>query len=251
MRGTVIMWNGERGVVTAATKRFEFDINHWQGGVAPAANMTVEIATDDGKLTGLTPISEADLAKESLAAMTGEGRKYAKAIFANVGQDVAIGYGIFFFLAMFVSLISDSGFIDVRVTLADLLSGHMNYVMRGEGSARGVLLVLIATATMAVPYFWQHKLAPLAFTVPLFFTAKAFWPLYQQHRQQQEAIEAMGELSRTMGELAEQMGADAGGPLSNLGIAAWLLFATVIFLAFRGVMRFRARARTVTSSSAS
>lgn len=241
MRGSIIIWNGERGVVAASGRRYEFDISHWHGSIAPAANMTVDIATDDGKLTGLTPISEADLAKESLAAMTGVGRKYAQAIFADVGQDVAIGYGVFFFLAMFASLISDAGFIDVRITLADLLSGDATYVAHGDDSAGGVLLVLLATATIAVPYFWKHKLAPLAFAVPLLFTAKAFWPLYQQHRQQREAVEAMGELSRTMGDLAEQMGADVGGPLSNLGIAAWLLFATVIFLAFRGVMRFLAR----------
>jgi hypothetical protein len=242
MRGTVILWNGERGVVAAATQRHEFDISHWQGGVAPAANMTVEIATgDDGELTGLTPVSEAELAKESLAAITGKGRWYTKAVFADVGQDVAIGYGIFFLLAMFVSVISGSGFFDVDITLADLLSGDATYAAEGEGGGRGVLLVLLASATIAVPYFWKHKLAPLAFTVPLLFTAKAFWPLYQQHRRQQDAIEAMGELSRSMGELAERIGADASGPLFNLGIGAWLLSATVIFLAFRGVMRFLAR----------
>ena len=251
MRGTIILWNGERGVVAATGQRYEFDISHWQGGVAPAANMTVEIATADGELTGLTPISEAELAKESLAAMTGEGRRYAKAIFADVGRDVAIGYGVFLFLALFVSLISGNGFIEVRVTLADLLSGDTARALFGEGSGRGVLLVLLATATIAVPYLWKHKLAPLAFAVPLLFTAKAFWPLYQQHRREREALEAMGELSRAMGELAERMSADAGGPLSNLGIAAWLLFATVIFLAIRGVMRTLARTQAVTSSSAS
>src|SRR5262245_33697610 len=178
MRGSIIMWNGERGVVAADGRRYEFDIGVWHGNVAPAANMTVEIAADDGKLSGLTPISEAELAKESLAAMTGEGRKYAQAIFADVGQEVAIGYGVFFFLAMFVSLISGAGHMDVRVTLADLLSGDTARALRGEGGAGGVLLVLLTTATIAVPYLWKHKLAPLAFAVPLLITAKAFWPLY-------------------------------------------------------------------------
>ena len=84
------------------------------------------------------------------------------------------------------------------------------------------------------------QLAPLAFAVPLLFTIMGFWPLYEQHREQQAAMEAMGEFGQMMGQMAEQMGAETGGPFSSLGIAAWLLFATVVYLAFKGVMRFLA-----------
>ena len=248
MRGTITMWRGDKGVVTAGGQRYDFDINHWQGIVAPAANMTVNVATADGKLTGLTPVNEADLAREKLAAMTGEGGKYAKAIFANVGKDVAIGYGLFFFIAVFVRLISANGYIDIKITLARLLSGDLARVALGGGSGKGVLLVLLATATIAVPYFLKHKIAPLAFAVPLLFTFFGFWPLYKQQRAQQEAMEAMG---REFGQMTEQMGGSTGGPLDSLGIGAWLLFATVIFLAFKGVMRFFARGQATTSSSAS
>lgn len=240
MRGTIIQWTGERGVVTAAGQRHDFDINHWQGNVAPAANMTVDVVTADGKLATLTPVNEADLARESLAAMTGKGSTYARAIFADVGKDVAIGYGAFFLIAMFVSLVSTNGFIDVKVTLADLLSGDMARAALGGGSGKGVLLVLLATATIAVPYLWKHKLAPLAFTVPLLFTAMAFWPLYKQHRQQQQAMEAMGEFGQAMSQMAEQMGAQASA-FDAIGIGAWLLVATVIFLAFKGITRYLAR----------
>jgi hypothetical protein len=170
--------------------------------------------------------------------MTGEGSRYAKAIFANVGPDVAIGYGAFLIIALFVSLVSTGGLIDVNVTLAGLLSGDLAHAALGGGSGKGMLLVLLATATIAVPYFWKHRLAPLAFVVPLLFTLQALWPLYEQHRQQQQALEAMGELSEMMGQMAEQMDADMGGHFSSLGIGAWLLFATVVFLAFKGVMRF-------------
>ena len=130
-------------------------------------------------------MSEADLAKEKLAAMTGEGGRYARAILAIVGMDVAIAYGVFFFIAVFVSVIAANGFIDIRVTLADLLSGDMARAAIGGGSGKGVFLVLLATATIAVPYFWKHKLAPLAFAVPLLITVYGFWPLYEQHRAEQ------------------------------------------------------------------
>ena len=251
MRGTVILWRDDKGVVTAGGQRYDFDINHWNGTVAPAPNMTVDLATTDGKLTGLTPVNEADLAQEKLAAMTGDGGRYARAIFADVGKDVAIGYGVFLFVALFVSLVATNGFIDVKVTLADLLSGDMARAALGGGSGRGVLLVLLATATIAVPYLWKHRLAPLAFAVPLLFTARALWPLYEQHRQQQEAMAAMGEFGQAMTGMAEQMGAQASA-FDAIGIGAWLLVATVIFLAFKGIARFLARSQpAVTSSSAS
>ncbi|MGH8250116.1 MAG: hypothetical protein ACREVI_05390 [Steroidobacteraceae bacterium] len=67
MRGTIIMWSGERGVVSASGQRYDFDINHWQGATAPAANMTVDLAV-------------------------AEGSKHAKAIFENVGKDIAIAW---------------------------------------------------------------------------------------------------------------------------------------------------------------
>lgn len=241
MRGTIIMWSGDKGVVTSGGQRYDFDINHWNGAVAPAANMTVELATADGKLTGITPVNEADLAKEKLAAMTGEGSKVAKAIFQNVGKDVAVGYGVFFIIAMFVGLISTGGFMDIKITLADLLSGDMARAALGGGSGKGILLVLLATATIAVPYFWKHKFAPLAFAVPLLITAMAFWPLYQQHQKQKQAMEAMGEFGQAMTQMAQQMGAQTSA-FDAIGIGAWLLFATVIFLGFKGITRFMARA---------
>lgn len=173
--------------------------------------------------------------------MTGEGSKYAKAIFENVGRDVAIAYGVFFIIAMFVSLISTGGIVDFKITLADLLSGDLARAALSGSSGKGTLLVLLATATIAVPYLWKHRFAPLAFTVPLLFTILGFWPLYEQHRAQQQAIEAMGDFGQMMGQMAQQMGGSAVGPFDNLGIGAWLLLATVIFLAFRGVMRFMAR----------
>jgi len=171
--------------------------------------------------------------------LTGKGSRYAKAIFENVGRDVAIAYGVFFVIAMFVSLISTGAFIDY--SLADLLGGDMTRVARSGVSGKGTLLVLLATATIAVPHFWKHKIAPLAFAVPLLFTVLGFWPLYKQHRAEQQAIEAMGELGPMMGQMSGQMGGSMGGPFDALGIGAWFLFATVIFLAFRGVMRFLAR----------
>ena len=172
--------------------------------------------------------------------MKGKVGRVARAVLASAGVDVAIGYGAFLVLSLFVSLLGAGGFMDAKVTLADLLAGDSAGAALGAGSGEGVLLVLFAGATILVPWLWKNRLAPLAFAVPLLFTAAAFRPLYEQHRAQQEAMEGLGELGLAAGRLAEQAGMSSG-PLDALGIGAWLLFATVIFLAFRGIARVVAR----------
>ncbi len=164
--------------------------------------------------------------------------KLAKAALENIGIDVAIAYAVFLMLALFVSLVATGGLIAESMTLADLLSVNRDFIEPEFASGKGLLLVLIATATIAVPWFWKHRLAPLAFASPLLFTLYAFWPLYKQHRAQQQAMAAMGDL---MGQLPEQMDSGANGPFDSLEVAAYLLFATVIYLAVKGVMRSLAR----------
>jgi hypothetical protein len=170
------------------------------------------------------------------AAMTGEGSRRARAYLAAIGNDIAIAYGVFVVLACFVSVIQASGIVDVSFTLADLLSGNTGFVALTGSSVRGSLLILLVTATIAVPYFWKHKLAPLAFTTPLALTLYAFWPLQEQHRTERDALVALGELGGRVGLTAEQM-RSAVSPFDALEVGAYLMFATVIYLAVRGVMR--------------
>jgi hypothetical protein len=172
--------------------------------------------------------------------MTGKAGRIGRAVLASAGIDVAIGYAVLLVLSLFVSLLGAGGFMDPKVKLADLLAGDPAGAALGTGSGEGVLLVLFAGATILVPWLWKNRLAPLAFTVPLLFTAAAFRPLYEQHRAQQEAMAGLGELGLAAGRMAEQAGMPSG-PLDALGIGAWLLFATVIFLAFRGIARVVAR----------
>lgn len=245
MRGTIIMWSGDKGVITAGGQRYDFDINAWQGAVAPAANMTVEVTVDGGRATGVKPVDEAELAKEKLAAMTGKGGEMAKAVFANVGKDVAIAYAVFLVVGLFFSMVSTGGFVDISISLADLLTRNDLAMMTGS-NGKGIFLLLLATATIAVPYFWKHKFAPLAFAVPLLFTIYGFWPMWEKYRAAKKMEEQMGEemrqLSEAFGQMAQQMGAgEADSGMGGLGFGAYIIFATVLYLAYKGVMRFLSR----------
>ena len=236
MRGTIILWSGEKGVVSADGQRFDFDIHHWKGNTAPAANLIVDLAVADGRLVGVTPVKEADLAREKLAELSGRGSKVARAVYADVGKDVAIAYGVFLFVALFLSVVSVQG-ADVSISLADLLSGNLGLaaVLGGSGG-KGTLLVLIAAASIAVPHFWKHQYAPLAFCIPLLFTAYGFWPVYKQYSETRKQIEAMSEFGRMFDQMAQEINSGI-----SLGISAWILIAAGIYLAFKGVMRFIGR----------
>jgi len=206
MRGTIIMWSGEKGVITAGGQCYDFDINQWQGATTPAANMTVEI-------------------------------KVAKAVFENVGKDVAIAYGVFLVAALFLNIISSAGMFGIELKLSNLLSSNTGIT----GTGQGVFLILLAGATIAVPHVWKHKFAPLAFVVPLLITLKGFWPMYQQHREAKKAMEAMAEFGQMMGHMAQQMTGNSSGIFDNLGFGAYIIFAATIYLAFKGVVRFLGR----------
>jgi len=173
-----------------------------------------------------------------LAAMTDKSGEVAKAVFDNVGKDVAIAYGVFLIAALFFNFISGAGLLGINLKLTNLLSEGMGIMGRG----RGIFLVLLAAATIAVPHFWKHKFAPLAFAVPLIITLMGLWPLYEQHRQQQQTMEAMGELSRALGQMAEQMAGGGGAMFSNMGFGAYIIFVAVGYLAYKGVLKFLSRA---------
>jgi hypothetical protein len=161
----------------------------------------------------------------------------ARDFLAAVRPDVALAYGAFLVLALLPSLVANGGAAGFRVTLADLLAGRAAPAAAGGSGDGGALLVIIATATVAVPWLWKSRLAPLASVVPLLATLLGLWPLYRQHQAEMEAIEALADFGLDPGELARQVAAGSSGPFGPLSLAAWFLFVVVIYLAIRGAMR--------------
>jgi hypothetical protein len=158
-------------------------------------------------------------------------------ILAAAAPDVGVAYAAFLVLALLPSLIADGAGLDARVTLSDLLSGHVPPAEASGGGGGGVLLVLVTAATVVVPYLWKHRLAALAAVLPLVVTLWGLWPLHRQHQAEQEAIDALTEFGLDPELLVRQVDAGASGLLGHLSVCAWMLFAVVTYLAIRGVMR--------------
>lgn len=254
MRGTIIMWSSDKGVVTAAGQRYDFDINAWLGSVAPTANMTVEITVDGGRLTGVKPVDEAEPAKEKLAAIGGRGSAIAKAVLGDVGKEVVVAYAAFALLALFAGMFVAHA-LSQPITLADALSGNFQRqvdLQIRRGSDQGVLLVLLATATVAVPYFWKHRLAPLAFCIPLAISGYGIWTVRNHLALARGMIESeLAKLTASENGLLQfgvtpavkevQELLQKAEEASQLGLWGWVLLAVTAFLAFKGVARFLSR----------
>jgi hypothetical protein len=53
--------------------------------------------------------------------------------------------------------------------------------------------------------------------------------------------EEMRQLAEAFGQMAQQMGAGESSGMGSLGFGAYIIFATVLYLAYKGVMRFLGR----------
>lgn len=233
MRGTIIMWNGEKGIVAASGQRYDFDINLWKGDVAPRPDMTVDLMLGEAGLLGLNPIAEADLAKEKLTQISGEGGKMVKGVIDYVGKDVAIAYALFALSALFLSMVSGKGMLGViSIKLTTILNG----LETGGDSASGLLMVWLAIGSVAVPYFWKHKYAPLAHCIPLLLTLYADLQLYRTYAAAKAEMAQMGNLFG--GQMLKGLAANVG---FELGIGVYATFACAAYLAFRGSARFLQR----------
>ena len=237
MRGKIIMWNVDKGIIAADDKQHNFDIQIWRGDRAPQPDMTVELTLDEaGTPVGVVPVSDADLAKETIGRLGGKGSQTAKAILGTVGMGAVIGYAIFLIAGMFFSVMSGKGMLGgFSVSLADLLSGNSGLnALVGGGSAKGVFLLLLVTATVVVPHYWKHRAAPLAFAAPLLVTLYGLVPVLRAFSQQRAQI---AQTKAMLGGLGGEDMSAFESPV-GLGFGAYVVMAAAIFLAVVGVRRF-------------
>jgi hypothetical protein len=228
MRGKIIMWTGEKGVVASSGQQFNFDIARWRGDVAPKPDMTVELTLLEGSLESLCPVEGTEVAKETLSRLGSRGTAVALAIYGDVGKGIAIAYGLFAVSALFLPFVSLRNLFGIEggsIALPGVLSGLEN-----SGYVSGLFVLLLALATIAVPLFWRNRYAPLAFCAPLLITLYADFELYRIYASLRD------QLSPWFGAARDQL-AEGITPF-RLGIGAYLTFIIAAYLAFRGVRRY-------------
>lgn len=231
MRGNIIMWNGEKGIVAASGERYDFDINTWKGDVAPKTDMPVMLTISNGVLSAVNPLASADLTKEKINKMSGEGSKIAKGIFDDVGIDVAIAYGAFALVALFFTFMSGSGPLkSLAMGMPATLNASGGIASISNGGF-GLLLILLSVATIAVPYFWKNKFAPLAFAIPLLVTLYAAFKVYQLNAPIRDMTKQLGAMGGAYGKALASSG-------FSLSVGGYLALAIGVYLAFRGVTRY-------------
>lgn len=251
MRGTIIMWSGDKGVVAVpAGERYEFGINHWRGDQAPKPDMAVSLTLAEGMLTALSPIQEVDLVKERIEKLGAQGAKVAQSILGDVGKEVAVGYGVFAVFALFFNMLSGKGVLaSVAITLPGLLGGLEGTINQAAGSSSGgggLLLVCLAIASVSVPYFWKHKYAPLAFCLPLAITLYADVQLYRAYSDVKTRFASLGQLDSALNSMFASNTA-TGKAVSmaavdirlELGIGAYVCLGASAYIAFQGYRRYK------------
>jgi len=221
------MWTGEKGAVAASGQQFKFEIEQWRGQVAPKSDMAVELTLVDGVLVSLTPVQVSDVAMERFGQLSNQGTKIAQNIFHRAGTGTAIVYGLFAISALFLPFVSVAGAFGpagTSISLPGVLTGVGN-----SGDAMGVFLVLIALASIAVPFFWNDRMASLSFCLPLLITLYGDFKLYQAYSTLRSQVTAMfGSDGNPFGDMIKL----------SLGLGAYATFITAAYIAIRGILQY-------------
>ncbi|MGH7727556.1 MAG: hypothetical protein ACREM2_02025 [Vulcanimicrobiaceae bacterium] len=93
----------------------------------------------------------------------------------------------------------------------------------------GLLLVLIALASIVIPYFWKSRYAPLAYCLPLLVTLYADLGAYN----------AFSALKAEVGDLSSGGDAPSVGAVFSLGLGAYATLLIAAYLAWRGYQQYR------------
>jgi hypothetical protein len=235
MRGTIIQWTGENGVIMSDAQRFNFDVRLWKGNVRPQPDMPVLLTLVDGGLMAVNPVIRTELAKQQPSRIVVAGAKTFAGIKDSAGPTVIFAYAAFAYAALFLPMAIGRGALHGSTfTMVDVLGGL------GSAAGAGFSLVLAALASMAVPHFWKHKRAPMAFAIPLLITLYACQQIYLALQSAEEKLRTLGQFGSIFGqspataEIAKQI----IGPVPiEIGYAAYLTIALGISLAARGILR--------------
>ncbi|SDE39941.1 hypothetical protein [Paraburkholderia lycopersici] len=255
------------GLLSADGRQYPFSLeSHWRSDVAPAVNMAVDARfSPAGELIDVRAVSEAAQQQETLNAAVNEAREVAthtlarlrstgapvatafvgRVGYANLAAIALLALGWFAFDTISIRITSVSS---IGLTFYDMLRAlhSMNDIAGLEGATRGSagfygLLAWASLALCVAPFFvdarrlWLGLASPLAFGLAV--AAGLYWKI-------STAMSALAggndEVSQLASGYARELAAEMFKALS-FGFGFYLALAASVFLAVRGVMRYRAK----------
>jgi hypothetical protein len=223
----------------------------WRSPVAPARNMTVDVATDaSGGIVGLSAVDSQQLAKEKLDQFSGVAQERGKqaaeiakqgvgALAARMGKVPMIASVLLWFAWFFLPAFSVNMIIDSKsFTFWEFLGIDFGHSMAGFSVDHGFFSVIGFLAILApfVAPFVPHPKAKFLNAAPIAFLLLAFI------RFKWDISHALGQSAKEMGDFGAEMAKAAQQTLSDATSTSWGLYVLVLAAIVVAVFAFKPRA---------
>jgi hypothetical protein len=223
----------------------------WRSPVAPAINMTVDVATDaSGGIVGLSAVDSQQLAKEKLDQFSGVAQERGKqaaeiakqgvgALAARMGKVPMIASVLLWFAWFFLPAFSVNMIIDSKsFTFWEFLGIDFGHSMAGFSVDHGFFSVIGFLAILApfVAPFVPHPKAKFLNAAPIAFLLLAFI------RFKWDISHALGQSAKEMGDFGAEMAKAAQQTLSDAISTSWGLYVLVLAAIVVAVFAFKPRA---------
>ena len=236
------------GLLIMEGQQYRFSLEgEWKSGVPPKPGQVVNVELDvQGKIQGITVVSDSQLAREQAEAVLASsrpiGRNLASSLVARIGMPSLAALGLlaaaWFFLTAASIQVPFPGKLEFTFwqILGFLNAGNVSELLDGSRSPNSGLYGLAAIIALAGPFihfFWKDKRAQLGGLLPLLFMVIV-------------AIAVRSNIYGALGSgnnagVAEQAHPDAMRTIS-LGLGAYLSALASSYFAFVSARRLGARA---------
>jgi hypothetical protein len=95
MKGRILTWTGDKGIITSEGRRFNFTIDNWLSDVAPKPDMQVKISVINNELTDAQLYSDQEIINEQVEKFKHSGSKAFTGFSAEVGRSTILAYALF------------------------------------------------------------------------------------------------------------------------------------------------------------
>ena len=236
MKGRILTWTGDKGIITSEGKRFNFTIDNWLGNVAPKPDMQVKISVVNNELVDVQLYTDQEIISEQVESFKNSGSKVFAGFSAEVGAGVIIAYLLFALGAFFFNTYSGSGLMAAISINLPKTFGSLRAI---DTSGTGVLLTFLALGSIALPSFWKVRHAYLGWALPLVVTVCGMLNFYSSYKSAKDSISSVSSsfLGNAFGSQVSEMADQMGGIYP--GVGSVLCLGAGIFLWYKGVGKFK------------